>query len=172
MARKGNGKGKCTRKEIPTSSMYPELNDAVSYLLEDSCSLFYDFNHTDTDWGVKRCYDTNVMGRFTCPNNNCRKGGWSSKVVAVTIREYPGQSYNVRVYHQRCQNCKRLAKPELDEDCYAERIVFRLKKWNKIAVDNPIYDKTSKGPHEEDLCEGCQAGHCKLGKNSRYRYDP
>ncbi|KAL4794390.1 zinc-binding domain-containing protein [Aspergillus venezuelensis] len=168
MARKGNRKGKRARNGIPTSSMYPELDDAVSSLLEDSCSVVYDFNHTDTDWGVKRAYDTNVMGRFTCANNNCSKTGWSSKVVPITIREYPGQSYNVRVYHQRCLDCNWVAKPELDEDCYAERIVYRLKKWNKIAVVAPVYDQTSKGPHEEELCEGCQAGHCKLGKNSRY----
>ncbi|KAL4945093.1 hypothetical protein BDV06DRAFT_219625 [Aspergillus oleicola] len=167
MARKGNRRGKRTHTAIPICSMYPELDDAVSSLLEDDSFLVYDFNHTDTDWGVKNTYDTNVMGRFACPNNNCSKTGWNSKLVAITIREYPGGSYNVRVYHQRCQNCNWVSKPDLDEDCYAERIVYRLKKWNGMEVVKRYYSKESKGPHEGDLCEGCKAGHCQWVNASR-----
>lgn len=30
-------------------------------------------------------------------------------------------------------------------------------------MEPPTYSGQSKGPHQNDLCEGCKAGHCKEG---------
>jgi len=43
------------------------------------------------------------MGRFKCLNEVCPKAGWASKMIAITIRMYPEQQYNARVYHQTLQ---------------------------------------------------------------------
>jgi hypothetical protein len=64
------------------------------------------------------------------------------------------------VYHQRCKSCNGLSRPELDVQSYVDRITYRLKKWNGIPVETPVYSGQSKAPHEEDLCEGCKNGRC------------
>ncbi|KND89202.1 hypothetical protein TOPH_06227 [Tolypocladium ophioglossoides CBS 100239] len=105
------------------------------------------------------------MGQFTCRNDNCGTGGWSSRMVAITIRQYPGRNYNARVYHQRCQGCSPLSRPFLDGS-YAERIAYRLKKWSGIEVETPFYSDESKGPHQSSLCK---AGHCsQIKKEDRF----
>jgi hypothetical protein len=42
----------------------------------------------------------------------------------------------------------------------AERVAYRLKKRRGIEMDRPIYSGQSKGPHQNNLCEGCKDGHC------------
>lgn len=141
--------------------MYPELDDDVQRLLGEE-NLVFDFNTRDDDSCTKD-YDTNIMGRFTCYNNSCGNTGWSSKRIPITIRMYGDTQYNARVYHQRCIQCKRLSKPQLDGS-YAERIAYRLKKWSGIVMEQPYYGvKASSGPHQTHLCEGCKNGHCKEG---------
>jgi hypothetical protein len=149
------------KAEAQTWSMYPELHDHVSCLLEAN-SLFYGFNNVDEGNNCMRSYDTNVTGRFRCSNTSCETDGWSSKIVAITIRTYPGSKYNARVYHQRCEKCDGLSRPILNKS-YAERIVYRLKKWNGLPVVPPSYSTKKTGPHYSDLCEGCKAGHCNAG---------
>jgi Zinc-binding domain len=138
--------------------MFPTQHDAVSDLLEEE-GIFFTF-HTDDDSRCEKEYDTNIMGRFLCHNNACSARGWSSKVVAITIRMYPGSEYNARVYHQRCKACNKLSKPKLDES-YAERVAYRLKKWRGVEMEIPHHYGPSKAPHESSLCEGCKHGHCK-----------
>jgi hypothetical protein len=99
------------------------------------------------------------MGRFPCHNTKCKSKGWFSRKIAVTIRLYPGERYNARVYHQRCIRCNSVSRPVLDET-YAERVAYWIKQWNGIWVEKPPISKASKGPHNSKLCEGCKAGHC------------
>ncbi|KLJ08854.1 hypothetical protein EMPG_15721, partial [Blastomyces silverae] len=140
-------------------SIYPTHHEHVSRLLEEEC-LHYNFHNVDTAKGCISEYDTNIMGRFTCHNDSCGATGWSSRQIAITIREYNGGKYNARVYHQRCGGCDSLSRPVLD-DSYAERVAYRIKKWNGIFMGAPPpYSSKSKGPHHNDLCEGCKDGHC------------
>ncbi len=139
-------------------SMYPALHDQVSSLLEDE-GLLFDFHAADESLSSIRDYDTNVMGRFRCHNKQCSSGGWSSKRIAVTIRMYRGNENNARVYHQRCESCNWISRPNLDES-YAERVAYRLKKWSGIEMEPPYYSGQSDRPHQSRLCEGCRSGHC------------
>ncbi|XHG02547.1 hypothetical protein AWENTII_005894 [Aspergillus wentii] len=138
--------------------MYPALHDDVCRLLDEE-DLTLDFYTIDEDDGCTEDRDTNIMGRFICHNSACKSSGWSSKKIAITIRMYPGQRYNARVYHQRCKSCKSLSRPILDSS-YAERVTYWVKKWNGIEVERPTTFSESRGPHNSRLCEGCKAGHC------------
>ncbi len=141
-------------------SMYPLLHDSVSQLLEAE-NLSFTFFHRDSDKESIKEYDTNIMGRFKCLNKACPNSAWTSKMIAITIRMYPNQQYNARVYHQRCKDCQHLSQP-LPDDSYAERIAYRLKKWSGVEMDLPSYTTGNDGrPHESHLCEGCKHGHCK-----------
>ncbi|CAH0056206.1 unnamed protein product [Clonostachys solani] len=147
------------KKTYPSWSMFPEHHASVSDELAKS-GLDFQFNEDDDEDSCSQDYDTNIMGRFRCRRGNCKTQGWSSKRIAITIRRYQLTSYNVRVYHQRCKSCNGLSRPDLDVQSYVDRITYRLKKWNGMEVETPVYSRESKGPHEEDLCEGCKNGHC------------
>lgn len=143
---------------FPKSSMYKHLHEDVTSLLEDT-GLNFTFHDRDDSRASIKDHDTNIMGHFVCKNPACRSTGWSSKKIAVTIRLYRGNKYNARVYHQRCKSCNWLSQPQLD-DSYAERVVYRLKRWNGIEVERYQRFDKSKGPHDNKRCEGCKAGHC------------
>ena len=139
-------------------SMYPDLHDDVSLLLEED-NLYFDFHEDDNSRDCTNEYDTNIMGKFTCPNRACSSRKWSSRRIAITVRMYPGARYNARVYNQRCQGCDSLGVPSLDGS-YAERVAYRLKRWSGIEMERPAYSGQSKGPHQTERCEGCKEGHC------------
>jgi len=139
--------------------MRPDLHDKVSDLLV-SGNLSFLFHYDDEVKGTLKEYDSNIMGRFICQNKACSSTGWGSKKIAISIRLYPEKQYNARVYRQRCKQCQRLGRAVLDENSYAERIAYRLRKWSGMHVDVPYYTGQSKGPHQSDLCEGCKAGRC------------
>ncbi|KAK2763326.1 hypothetical protein FQN54_009962 [Arachnomyces sp. PD_36] len=147
------------RKAAKLWSLHPKLHEEVAQLLDEE-GLQLDFFDTDDEKTNIQGWDTNVMGRFMCQNTGCRSNGWSSKKIAITIRMYPRQLYNARVYHQRCKNCNDVGRLVLDQACYAERVAYWLKKWNGIEVQRPDRSGQSKGPHDSALCEGCKAGHC------------
>ncbi|KAE8394871.1 zinc-binding domain-containing protein [Aspergillus alliaceus] len=151
-------------------SMYSSLHDSVSRLLEKD-NLYFEFHGTDNTTNCTKEYDTNIMGRFMCRNHACDSSGWSSKKIAITIRMYPGAKYNARVYHQRCKSCNSLSRPSLD-DSYAERVVYRLKKWSGIQMSPLDYSGKKGPPHNSDLCEGCRAGHCIASGFKTYRNEP
>lgn len=140
-------------------SMYPGLHESITELLEDD-GLIFIFHETDEDKGRVQEYDTNVMGRFLCRNRACATNRWSSKKVAVTIRMYTGNEYNVRVYHQQCRNCRSFSTPLLDGS-YAERVAYRLRRWSGVDLIPPPYFESTGPPHESRLCAGCQNGHCR-----------
>ncbi|OQE44081.1 hypothetical protein PENNAL_c0666G01493 [Penicillium nalgiovense] len=147
------------RKAAKLWSLHPKLHDDVARLLDEE-GLQIDFFGADNDETNIEEWDTNVMGRFICQNSGCYSSGWSSKKVAITIRMYPRQRYNARVYHQRCRNCTAVGRLILDTECYAERVTYWLKKWNGIEVERPSFSGQSGGPHDSELCEGCKVGHC------------
>jgi len=147
-------------EEHPSWSMHPNLHDQVQEKL-DEVDLSYDFFNIDEDLSVLHTYDTKIMGSFICENKKCKKQGWDSKMIAITIREYWADRYNARVYHQRCMGCGELGKLVLDEECYAERVSYRIKYWSDIMVKPPPFEGTTKQPHEEEWCEGCKHGRCK-----------
>ncbi|RMJ06665.1 hypothetical protein CDV36_013738 [Fusarium kuroshium] len=151
------------RKKPRSWSMYPALNDELSNELETE-DLYFTFNNNDDERDCIESYDTNIMGRFTCHNNNCTSRGWSSKKIPITIRMYSGERYNVRVYHQRCKSCNWLSRPNLDVDTYVDRVAYRLKKWSGVEVERPPYNRKRGKPHERGLCEGCKNGHCEEGE--------
>ncbi|RDW83793.1 3CxxC-type zinc finger protein [Aspergillus mulundensis] len=155
------------KKGVKTHSMFTEQHSSVLELLKTS-GLKMSFHPVDTDKGTICAKETNVVGEFICNNKPCKSKGWASGVVATVIRLYPDNRYNARVYHQRCKKCNTLSRPKLDES-YAERVAYRLKKWNDIDVEEPVYNKESKEPHKTQLCEGCKAGHCRQSNmNSRF----
>ncbi|KAJ4127735.1 hypothetical protein NW768_008007 [Fusarium equiseti] len=150
-------------KEPPAWSMWPNLHDQIREKLEE-VNLNYTFNPNDKDNSDIKSYDTNIMGRFKCHNPDCKKSGWSSKKIAITIRGYSRGRYNARVYHQRCKACSSLGEPSLDEESYIERVCYRIKKWNGLETEQQEWEGESKGPHIKLLCEGCKHGHCKEGR--------
>ncbi|KAL2836863.1 zinc-binding domain-containing protein [Aspergillus pseudoustus] len=152
MARKG-------RKTAKLWSLHPELHDDVARVLDEEDLQLDFFDADDEETNVEE-RDTNVIGRFVCQNTRCSTPGWSSKKIAITIRMYPRQRYNARVYHQRCRNCNAVGRLVLDATCYAERVTYWLKRWNGIEVQRPNHSGQSRGPHDSELCEGCKAGHC------------
>ncbi|KAI1437300.1 zinc-binding domain-containing protein [Xylaria sp. CBS 124048] len=156
------------RRGPPKWSIWPTKHAEVQELLQAE-GISFKFNPNDvdidTDDGQSKEYDTKIMGRFVCHNQNCATSGWASKHICITIRMYPGRQYNARVYHQHCKRCNGISAPILD-DSYAERVAYRLKVWSGLQmVKPPFTSKKSNGPHEEELCEGCQAGHCMKGQN-------
>jgi hypothetical protein len=146
----------------PRWAMFPSMHDNISRLLEVE-GLDFRFHNRDEDIGSTQTYDTSIMGRFLCRNDNCQSEGWPSMRIAITIRMYQGERYNARVYYQRCKSCEWLSEPILD-DPYAERVAYRLKKWCGVAQERPQFSGKSKGPHQERFCEGCKAGHCSEGR--------
>ena len=150
------------RAPRPRCSIFPSMHDNVSRLLEVE-DLHFTFHDIDEEVDSIRTYDTSIMGRFSCRNQKCQSSGWPSMRIAITIRMYPGERYNARVYHQRCKRCNLLSKPILD-DSYAERVAYRLKRWCGVELERPEFSGQSKGPHEEKFCEGCKAGHCSEGR--------
>lgn len=151
------------RKKPKSWSMYPALDKELSNELETE-DLYFNFNNNDDERGCIESRDTNIMGRFTCHNNNCTSRGWSSKKIAITIRMYSGNRYNVRVYHQRCKSCNWLSRPNLDVGTYVERVTYWLKKWSGVEVERPSHGERRGKPHESYLCEGCKNGHCREGR--------
>ncbi|RGP81334.1 hypothetical protein FLONG3_478 [Fusarium longipes] len=151
----------------PKYSMYPDLHDLVKERLGDD--LEYSFRDHDTGTGIKNEHDTAIMGCFLCYRHGptCRR--WYSNRIAVTIREYEDDSYNVRVYHQLCLSCWRPARPTIEGDdklLYADRVAYHLKKWNNIHAEQPKRNVEPNGQHKKKLCQGCINGHCKIKSNN------
>lgn len=124
----------------------------------------YTFHKVDDETDVLNTWETNVYGRFRCDNNACDSRGWSSEAVATVIREYADHKYNARLYHQRCQKCDQLSRPELTDDSYAVRVSNRLKIGAGHKVARPVTSGNRELPHNRELCEGCKAGVCKIGR--------
>jgi len=150
--------------------MFPELHqdvlDAISGAMNPP--KFTNRNRDDDD--INNEYSTNVMGNFKCYNHHITRL-WSSKVVAIVIRGYPGNEYSVVVYNQRCRSCNEMGTLTLDENSYVERVAYRLKKWAGVTMEEPFYEEKKGLPHKIELCEGCKAGYCQRDRWEFERYD-
>lgn len=153
-------------------SMYPELHEKVSTLLQES-DLICDFHKEDTDDEAMRKFDTNIEGKFECSNKKCknkRPHKWMSQRTSITIRMYRDKSYNARVYHQGCKFCKSIVRPSLLHS-YAERVAYQVKKWRHIDSEKPppplACSQVGGGDHDNGLCEGCKVGHCRFFKEEK-----
>ncbi|KAI3317245.1 zinc-binding domain-containing protein [Xylariaceae sp. AK1471] len=148
-------------------SMRPSKHSDVSQLLEED-DLVFTFYSNDDDEGCIKMYDTWIMGYFGCHNPSCSTKGWTSGHVAITIRLYPQNKYNARIYHQHCKRCGSVSKPTLDHT-YADRVSYRIRKWCGIQLEAPPYADRTTPPHRCELCEGCKAGHCQKGREINER---
>ncbi|KAF4495696.1 hypothetical protein FAGAP_8160 [Fusarium agapanthi] len=146
-------------EEEPKSSMYPELHKHVAKNLEED-GLEYTFRQNDQKVNIKQVHDTKVIGRFICRNRNCGFHRWFSNSIAIRIREYQGNEYNVKVYQQQCGRCKRHTRAELMELAYADRVAFHIKRWNGVDAEPPNIKVEPQSNHKKELCEGCKKGHC------------
>ncbi|KAK4443165.1 hypothetical protein QBC34DRAFT_386546 [Podospora aff. communis PSN243] len=84
---------------------YPSLHDDVLEASGGTISPTPYFNEVEDDGTSIREYDTNIMGRFQCSDQNCSQPGWGSGVVAIHIRQFDDNSYNADVFGQRCKRC-------------------------------------------------------------------
>lgn len=82
-------------------------------------------------------------------------------MVAILIRGYPGNGYNALVFNQRCKSCNWLGNLKLDKESNVDRVVYRLKKWADVPVEQPFFNHKEGPPHESALCEGCKRGVCR-----------
>lgn len=151
---------KKSKNENKSTYMYPRLHDAVSIKVIDDIGETR-FHKNDTNENLVNKYDTNIMGKFKCPNGSCATHGWGSRRVAICIRTYLDGGYNALVFNQRCKSCDTLGTLTLDEDSYVERVAYRLKKWAGVVMEEPPYSNRDGPPHRSDLCEGCRLGYCE-----------
>lgn len=150
------------KKKTQKWSMSPKLHNQVSEVLETE-NLDFKFHVVDEDTGAVNNWNTSIVGRFRCYNSSCKTVGWSSGKIATTIRMYSGNRYNARVYSQRCRACNFCSRPVLDEQCYVERVTYRLKVWKGVKVQKPANLHKNTPEHEFSLCEGCKVGQCVQG---------
>ncbi|KAF5562874.1 hypothetical protein FNAPI_2982 [Fusarium napiforme] len=150
-------------EEEPKSSMYPELHGLIAEYLEED-GLSYTFRQDYQKINIKRVFDSKVVGKFECSRLGCTNRSWESNSIAIRIREYEGNQYNVKVYHQQCKRCNRYTRPEIEILSYVDRVSFRIKKWNGIDAKPIPIDVVHKRDHMERLCEGCKKGHCSKKK--------
>jgi hypothetical protein len=156
MAGKKSSKPKEERRTFMIPWLDQEVVDAVSNEIASPW-----FQENDSDEGCNKRYETYMMGKFECSNNDCSKNGWGSKKVAIVIRGYPGNGYNAVVYNQRCESCNWLGIFTPNEKSYVDLVAYRLKKWAGVAKKRPYYKKKEGLPHKRSLCEGCKSGVCR-----------
>lgn len=67
--------------------MQPSLQGGLLQSLR-AYELAFDFFTADDPRGNLNEHDTSIMGRFTCTNRSCPTDKWTSKQIAITIRQY------------------------------------------------------------------------------------
>jgi len=150
-------------------STRPDLHDLVVKSLGPEMTMAT-FNNAGLPAGTDVRWCTNIVGEFRCPNVECRNV-WTTGMVATLIRIYWDNSYNARIYHQRCAQCLRLVEVKVDVDIYVERIARRLRIMRELPVEGaePSPPDDPAGPHRAELCEGCREGCCPWIKEHRRR---
>jgi hypothetical protein len=162
-------KAKKAKRNVPEPThetreffMFPELHATIAEeILPEVTSTW--FNGNADDYNYKNKYGTNVMGRFICSNNACKKPGWPSMKVCIEIRGYNNNGYSVVVYNQRCKSCNWLGTFMLDRESYIDRVAYRVKKWAGVIMTPPEFGGGTSPPHESKFCEGCKRGICQEG---------
>ena len=116
-----------------TSFMFPALHRQIAIAVSDD-NISTWFHKKDSDEGSNNEYSTHVMGRFKCNNNACSTEGWSSKMVAISIRGYARNGYNAVVFNQRCMACETLGTLTVDVESYVSRVAYIIKKWAGVPM--------------------------------------
>lgn len=148
-------------KKVPKCSrMFPSLHQNVADAVDEHIKDLR-YHETNNEKGVSTQYSTFVMGQFRCYNRSCPKVVWTSGKVAISIRKYQDDSYNAEVFKQRCKACNQLGNLKMDQQSYIDRVSYRLLKWARVAVEQPVYELRKTPPHMVDLCEGCKRGICR-----------
>ncbi|KAK4161761.1 zinc-binding domain-containing protein [Cladorrhinum sp. PSN259] len=171
------GKGKDGKpKPRPPSFIFPNLHQRIiDRLVDDGVSTSYEFHKTDRNLKAAATWDTHVMGRFRCTTGGCG-GRWSSKKVAIRIRRFrvgvggKSKAYNALVYNQKCKKCEKRGVFELDENSYVDRVVYRIKVWEDVHVEELPHGEQTGPEHEQHLCEGCIRGICLKGRGVHYNF--
>ncbi|KAF1933787.1 uncharacterized protein M421DRAFT_416142 [Didymella exigua CBS 183.55] len=159
-------KKESSNRKVETQEFFtfPELHQSVAEAIAPhTTSLwFYETNH---DSRYDRNHSTKVIGQFTCTKTSCRNR-WGSKIVAVWIKRHARNHYSAVVYNQKCRTCGFLGHLKMDEECYTERVAYRLKKWAGVHMEQPPFEPKKGPPHEIELCEGCKRGVCPQIRDS------
>lgn len=150
-------KNNTNKNSVPAYSLYPELHSRVIDNIDKRMENIK-FRTKDHNLGCES-KTTNLVGNFRCSNPKCNKK-WSSGVVATVVRLYNNNTYNAKVYHQRCKRCEWRSRPVLD-DSYEERVCRNLQIMQGIFSPRIVQrrDKAT-APHDENRCEGCKDGVC------------
>ena len=150
-----------------TMFMLPTLHDNVVNMLNGVVAPEPWFNPLDSDDVYEdQDYKTHIIGKFQCPNKQCRKRSWRSGQVAIRIRGYEDGGYNAVVFNQRCRDCNTLGALMIDQTSYVERVTYRLKRWAGEPPENHYYHRVGREPHEREFCEGCKLGFCGAGRGT------
>jgi hypothetical protein len=134
-------------------NLHQDVLDAVSGTMDPP-----KFNKTNSFHRINNKHESTLMGKFECKNHRSPLF-WTSGVIAIIIRGYPGNEYNAGVFNQRCKFCNGLGTLHANGS-YVERVAYRLKKWAGVSMVPPPYKNKNGPPHKSELCEGCKAGCC------------
>jgi len=155
---------KMAKKKAPPkpTRMFPSLHPDIVLAVSEHV-IPPRFNDKNTSQGTSKTYSTFVTGEFRCYDNTCPTRGWkwTSRKVAILIRQYADGSYNAEVFKQRCKQCDKLGILKLDNSSYVERVSYRLLVWKGVRLKRPHYNKKASKPHKTWLCEGCKRGICR-----------
>ena len=146
--------------ETRTCFMFPEHHEDVAKATSPLITCNW-IQKKVSDRSAHREYTTYVMGKFRCMNTTCAKKGWSSKMIAITIRGYAKNGYNAVIFNQRCKICHQLGTLFMDKTSYVDRVAYRLHRWAGVQVEQPYYASKKGLPHKRELCEGCKRGVCR-----------
>ncbi|KAK3996591.1 hypothetical protein QBC44DRAFT_402150 [Cladorrhinum sp. PSN332] len=130
---KGNGGNP---KPRPSVFMFPDLHERVAAALADvNIAPPYEFHTNGRDYSSIQNYKTHGQQKGT-----------------ITIRQYHGHAYNAAVFNQKCKGCEQLGVLELDEECYIDRVAYRIKVWERIPVEERPFG-SGEGPEHETFLE-------------------
>ncbi|ORZ07546.1 hypothetical protein BCR41DRAFT_326469, partial [Lobosporangium transversale] len=106
----------------------------------------------------------NFWGHFVCKTEECEEKEWISAIIASRlVFSRSDNSYKVILHAQKCRQCERYAKPIVDPEAYAQRVVFVLDLWLGLRerIESTESGLKTRGPHDINRCHGCAVGECK-----------
>lgn len=150
------------KKGTKEYSMRPDLNSEVIGTIDGKMKSIK-FNNEDSDSECREL-EVNLVGTFVCPN--CRRS-WKSGIVFTVVRLYFNNTYNAKVYGQRCKRCENASLPKLDET-YAQRVSYKLETMYGIPHPKVEYRSKPMKPHDKHRCQGCKINRCQRSKMNGY----
>ncbi|KAL4803232.1 hypothetical protein BDV18DRAFT_44998 [Aspergillus unguis] len=86
-------------KKPKSYSMFPRLHYDVVYRCATENPHFAEtlnFHPFDDSRACIGEYDTQITGKFICYNPSCKKTGWGSRKIEMTVRIYPSEDSGTR----------------------------------------------------------------------------